>query len=139
MGQEGSTGDVSEMLNFMRTTDRRGFYLAFRDTGTCVDIGRVTLYYRVAPGRSDTFLSCPDVPLPVAGSQTLSTLSCTCINTTNGVGSLDRSCDQNGVCNDDQMCECDLGFGYNSTLGRCIGKEQSIMEVLHAMEMPSNT
>ena len=58
----------------------------------------------------------------VTGSGVLSTLSCTCINGTSGVGSLERSCDLDGVCNEDQQCECDAGFGYNSTLEMCKGK-----------------
>lgn len=117
----GDTGSVMVVLSFPRTEGRRGFYLAFRDTGTCVTIGRVFLYYTVVLGRSETFLRCPDVPLP-RDSQTLSTLSCSCINGTGGVGSLDRSCNQRGVCNEDQRCECDAGFGYNSTLEMCTGE-----------------
>lgn len=114
----GDTGNVMETLSFPRMAGRQGFYLAFRDTGTCVTIGRVLLYFSVALGRSELFLGCPDVPLPGNG-QTFSTRSCTCVNGTSPVGSLDRSCDENGVCNEDQRCECDAGFGYNSTLEMC--------------------
>lgn len=79
-----SSGQGSMQGLTFEFSGHRDFYLALRDIGTCVDIGRVILYYRVAPGCSDTFLSCPDVPLPVVGSQIMSMLSCTCINTTSG-------------------------------------------------------
>lgn len=117
-----STGPVTEMLSFVRTGNREGFYLAFVDTGTCATVERVLLYYRVVVGRNETFLRCPDVALPVAGDQTLSRLSCTCVNSTSGVGSLERACNQDGVCNEDQRCECEPGFGYNSTVEVCIGE-----------------
>ena len=112
---------VGMTLNFARPSATRGFYLGLRDTGTCGNINRIIMYYRVVAGRTDTFLSCPDVPLLVIGSQTTSTLDCMCHNNTSGVGSLGRTCDQDGVCNEDQRCECDPGLGYNSTLEMCLG------------------
>ena len=117
---QGPSGEsVATTLRFPRpSSGRAGFYLAFRDEGTRVEIDRVILYYRVARGFSEPFISCPDVPLPEVGER--SSLSCECIGETMGVESLERSCDSSGVCTDEGLaCECSPGFEFNSTFGLC--------------------
>ena len=121
--QRGSLAFNAETRNFTRPPNFRGFYLAFRDTGTCVNVARIILYYRVARGSADAFTRCPDVPLPIAGSGQVSSLMCTCLGNTSEVsGSLERSCDEDGVCTEGQRCECVAGFQFNATETTCVGK-----------------
>ena len=122
-----SVSSVEETLNFTRPPDFQGFYMAIRDPGTCGNIGRIIVYYRVAPGFSQTQIDCPDVPLPIIGSGATSSVSCTCLGNTSALdgSSLERSCDQNGVCTEGQSCGCDAGLQFNSDLNTCVGKGNS--------------
>lgn len=90
-------------------TTASGFYLGFQDNGTDGQINRVIVFYRVARGRKEDLLSCPDVPLPVQGS--ISQENCSCVDTASSTSSsLIRRCNAEGVCNEDQVCACKPGF-----------------------------
>ena len=121
---EQASRDVTETRNFTRPSDSQGFYLAFRDPGTCGIVNRIIVYYRVLPGRSDTLTSCPAVPLPVIGNGRSSSRSCTCLGNSSEVrdGDLERICDQNGMCTDGGSCKCDAGFTFDYDTDMCVGR-----------------
>ena len=115
-----NTRAVTSILHISRPTSRRGFYLGLQDTGTCGNVERVLAFYNIAPSRIDGPLRCPAVPLPVV--RETSTVNCECLSHSSGIGSLSRTCDRDGVCNEGQMCGCDPGYEFNTTLIECSSK-----------------
>ena len=82
------------------------------------------LYFSVLFSRSEALIDCPDIPLPVNGSGDISSMSCTCLGNSSALDgqSLERSCDQNGVCTEGQSCGCDAGLEFSSDLNTCVGR-----------------
>ncbi len=115
-------------FSFVRPEPRTtGFYLGIQDDGTQGIIGRVIVFYHVARGRREDLLTCPDVPFPVQGANVNSQESCSCVANANSAGAtLVRSCNDNGVCNENQVCGCNPGFqlqlmnGINTCTGTII-------------------
>ena len=87
-----------------------GFYLGILDDGTLGSIVRILVYYHVAPGRTESLLTCPDVPLPIRGSDSISERSCSCLANASPTTTLVRRCDESGACNENQVCGCNPGF-----------------------------
>ena len=114
---------VGMTLNMVRpSVRRRGFYLGIHDEGTCGSVIRIIMYYRVVHGRTQTLLTCPDVPLPpLQQPQSTSQGLCTCApNASPAPGStLQRTCRTDSTCNENQDCACSPGFEFNS--GNCRG------------------
>lgn len=102
-----------------------GFYLGILDDGTCGTVDRIIVYYRVVRGRTQALLTCPDVPLPPEGSSSTSQKPCVChANASPTSATLNRICDVNSVCNEDQACACSPGFELDS--GMCRGKDNEV-------------
>lgn len=50
-------------INF--NTDQRGFYLAFRDSTTCIEITRVLVFYNICPGGVGLLVNRPEIVAPI--------------------------------------------------------------------------
>lgn len=101
-----------------------GFYLGINDIGTIGMVSRIIVYYRTVrwdPPRE--LLTCPDVAFPPQGTDSTSQETCVCdSNASQFSDTLDRICDVNGVCNEDQECACSPGFQLNGGVceGECV-------------------
>ena len=103
-----------------------GFYLGFRDTGTCVNLLRLQVYYRISPRRTVGLVTYPEIALPPQGSSETVTAMATCaVNSTN-LTSLLVTCFANGTCVDVASCACVPGHGYVAGTGgsaQCSGEQ----------------
>ena len=113
------SGDTTVELRFNRPSEFNGLYLGFQDTGTCGDIKRFQVYYRIAPPVTDGLLSCPEVPLVTGDTNSA---DCNCAENSSPIGDLKRTCSDDGVCSDLAICNCDCGYQITSTGKQCIGK-----------------
>ena len=94
-------------------TNYNGFYLGFRDQGTCGQINRVRVYHRIAPGYSQGLLTCPDIALPIEGTTDTNTGPCSCATNAAGSTSLDLTCSADGTCTGNPSCGCVPGYQLN--------------------------
>ena len=113
------SGDITVELRFNRPLGFRGLYLGFRDTGTCGQIKRFQVYYRIAPPVDVGLLSCPEVPL-ATGRTSLSPCSCAEYSAT--TGNLERMCSDNEECSELPECICNGGYRMSSSGTTCVGK-----------------
>ena len=106
-----------------RPDSDEGFYLGFRDTGTCGTISRVRVYYKVCASKVDGLTSYPSLPLPAQNSQEPNIAYAYCAyNSFNSVASGYKAY-ANGRCEYGARCECRLGYEEvtTATAARCRG------------------
>ena len=96
-------------FSFTPSSNTNGFYLGVRDTGTCVNIQRLQVYYRISPQRTDGLVLYPEIALPHAGS---TTAMATCAANSSNLTSLLVMCFANGSCVDVASCACVPGYEY---------------------------
>lgn len=108
------------VYSLVRPAAATGFYLGIQDDGTCGFVNRLIVQYNVVRGRAQTLLTCPDVPVPQQGTNSTSQRQCVCSAGAGPISAtLDRVCNVNSVCNEDQGCACNPGFELSNTM--CIG------------------
>ena len=108
---DGQGGDTVHFPFTRPQSDTNGFYLGVQDDGTCGTVGRILVYYRVARGRTEDLLTCPDVALPIQGSNLNSQGTCSCgANASLASATLNRICNEDGICNENQVCACVPGY-----------------------------
>ena len=113
------SSDITVELRFNRPLGFNGLYLGFRDTGTCGQINRFQVYYRIAPPLTVGLLSCPEVPLATGRT---STSTCSCAENSTTTGNLERMCSDNGECSELPECICNGGYRISSSGTTCVGK-----------------
>ena len=94
-----------------------GFYLGFRDTGTCVNILRLQVYYRISPRRTVGLVTYPEIALPRQGSSGSATAVATCPDNSRNLTSLQVTCFADGRCVDVASCACVPGHEYMAGAG----------------------
>ena len=65
-------------FTFTPSGNFNGFYIGIRDTGTCVNIQRIQVYYRASPSRTDGLVMYPEITLPALSSNAAVTGIVTC-------------------------------------------------------------
>ena len=118
--------DYATSLSFTPSGSTNGFYLGFRDTGTCVNLQRLQVYYRVSPRRTDGLVTYPEIALPRAGSSGTVTAMATCAANSTNLTSLQVTCFADGRCDSVASCACIPGYEYiNGTggSGTCRGEQ----------------
>ena len=85
-----------------------GFYLGGFDTGTCVNILRLQIYYRTSPQRVIGLVTYPEIGLPPPNTSTTSVAICAA--NSEAVSSLQLICYSNGTCVGDPSCHCLGGY-----------------------------
>ena len=106
-----------------------GFYLGFRDTGTCGPVKRIFVYYMKAPMYSNatTLLTCPNVPLPSSGT---TRGSCCCGEKATNASSLERVCRADGTCEEPSTDVCGCQPGYEFVNNQCVGKFEVVTGII---------
>ena len=107
--------------------DATGFYLAIRDSSSCLSIHRVIVFYSVCPAITQDLIIHPETKAPridpVASSSEPITLTGTCVeNAHPEVGDSPRiSCSGGGLWSKVLGCECNEGFQPTENGDACIG------------------
>ena len=98
-----------------------GFYLAFRDQGTCGQVRRVILYYERTLQYNGTLLTCPTVPYPLQGTATTTQGSCCCGENAANNASLNIVCSADQRCVEPMsgVCGCAPGYTFNVDTQAC--------------------
>ena len=109
-------------FSFTPSGSTNGFYLGFRATGTCVNIMRLQVYYRISPERTDGLVMYPEIALPRAGSSETATAMATCAANSISLTSLQVTCFADGRCDSVASCACNPGYEYMGG-GACRGKQ----------------
>ena len=116
-------------FNFTPSGNSNGFYLGFRDTGTCVNLLRIQVYYRISPQRTAGLVTYPEIALPPKhSSETVTDMAVCAANSTN-LTSLLVTCFADGRCVDAASCVCVPGHEYmNGTGGsaQCRGESNTL-------------
>ena len=136
--QQDRTSRVNLRLTLPTSNRPNGFYLGIQDDGTCGNLERIIVYFQVVQGRQEQLLTCPDVALPPLGSTSTSQETCTCAENAGPASStLNRVCDVNGMCNEDQNCGCSPGFELVN--GVCTGLCFVIVCFLYWSSLPDSS
>ena len=106
-------------FNFTPSGNFNGFYLGFRDTGTCVNILRLQVYYIALQPPVDPPVVCPEVGRPPQGSTVPVTCSCPGNSTVTPGSSLQLTCYRNRTCDSNPSCQCN--DGYREIIRGCVG------------------
>ena len=104
-------------FSFTPSGNTNGFYLGFRDTGTCVNLLRLQVYYNALQPVVDPPVTCPEVGRPPQGSTVPVTCSCPGNSTVTPGSSLQLTCHPNGTCTGNPSCQCNEG--YQEITGGC--------------------
>ena len=102
-------------------------YFGIQDVGSYGDIQLIIVYYRVAQGYEQGLVICPNVALPKEGSDTTNSGNCACKSNATNTTSLERICNDAGVCEENPVCMCSPGYQYNNVTGACEGIETKLM------------
>ena len=115
-------------FNFTPSGNTNGFYLGFRDTGTCVNLLRIQVYYRISPQRTAGLVTYPEIALPPKHSSETVTDMAVCAANSANLTSLLVTCFADGRCVDAASCACVPGHEYvNGTGGsaQCSGESNT--------------
>ena len=114
-------------FSFTPSGNTNGFYLGFRATGTCVNILRLQVYYRISPEKTDGLVLYPEIALPCAGSSGSATAMATCAANSINLTSLLVTCFADGRCDSVASCVCIPGYEYMGGAGgsgSCRGEQK---------------
>ena len=116
----GSSTVITE--NFGFNTEESGFYLAFRDPGTCMIISRLVVFYYACPSETIDLVVRPETIAPTIGSSEQLSVSATCVSDSSPVGGdILLKCLERGIwIAPADRCQCDPGF--IPTMSQCLGK-----------------
>ena len=104
--------EYAASFSFTPSGNTNGFYLGFRDTGTCLNILRLQVYYRISHRRTVGLVTYPEIALPPQGSSETVTAMATCAASSTNLTSLLVTCFANGTCVDVASCGCVPGHEY---------------------------
>jgi len=95
-------------FTFIPSGNFNGFYVGVKDTGTCINIQRIQVYYRsFQPATVDPVI-CPGTGLPPAGITAL--VTCSCSANSVATSSLQMTCHSDGTCTGNPTCQCLEGY-----------------------------
>ena len=95
-----------------------GFYIAARNTGSCIDLERLRVYRNNCKYREVGLVIYPDVPAPVSDP---ANIDISCVKNAVVSGSARVTCSSNGTWGpENPACQCRLG--YEEMQSVCVGK-----------------
>ena len=101
---------------FIPSGNFNGFYIGIRDTGTCVNIQRIQIYYRASPSRTDGLVTYPEIALPALSNNAAVTDIAMCAANSRNLTSLQVACFTDGRCEDIATCACNPGYKYVASM-----------------------
>ena len=110
----------TETFTFTLGSSDTGFYIATRDTGTCVGISRLRVYRNNCRSFQSGLVLYPDAPAPVSGSENI---SIKCVDNAVISGSPGVTCHSDGTWGpENPVCECRPG--YEDRMTECTRKSK---------------
>ncbi len=106
-----TTATVTQEFSF-NPGNFNGFYLAFEDDGSCVDLNGLRVYYRICPGKVEGLVTYPEIALPTQGSTMPALRDAICASNSSATSSLELSAFADGTCSGEPTCECNPGYEY---------------------------
>ena len=105
-------------LNFTLQPSQTGFYIAFKDNGTCFGISRVQVYRDNCKSQQNGLVLYPDAPAPVSDSVNI---NIQCVDNAVVSGSARVTCGSDGRWGpQNPVCQCHLGYEDRRT--ECVGR-----------------
>ena len=105
-------------LNFTLQPSQTGFYIAFKDNGTCFGISRVQVYRDNCQSQQNGLVLYPDAPAPVTDSVNI---NIQCVDNAVVSGSARVTCGSDGRWGpQNPVCQCRLGYEDRRT--ECVGR-----------------
>ena len=115
----------TETFTFTLGSSDTGFYIAIRDTGTCVGISRLRVYRNNCRSFQSGLILYPDAPAPVSGSENI---NFNCVNNAEVSGNPHVTCGSDGTWGPaNPACVCSLGYEERQT--ECISKSRDDLQV----------
>ena len=108
MGQTAVATSQTEVVTFELQPGETGFYLSFRDEGTCVDLSRVLVQRFECPSQQKGLVLYPAAPAPVSGS---GAVDISCVTNGETAGSGTATCSSEGEWGPETpVCGCSPGY-----------------------------
>ena len=102
-----SASNTNFTSTFTLTPSEDGFYLAFQDEGTCIELVQVIVYQLRCPPQQVGLVSYPDTPSPLTGQVEVQG---SCKDGAHPEGSLTLMCNSDGTWSGSPACSCDVGY-----------------------------
>ena len=117
-----------EMYSFELESSKNSFYIALRDSGTCIGISRLRVYRYSCPAKQERLVLYTETPAPSSGSVDVST---TCVENSYLASETSTvQCHSNGTWGEYvPVCKCRLG--YEDKVKYCSGKSVCYTGWLH--------
>ena len=115
-------------FSFTPSGNNSGFYLGFKDTGTCVNILRLQVYQKVRSQEIVSLVTHPETPLPRQGSNEPVTKMATCAANSENITSLQVKYFADGSREGNATCACIAGYEYVAGTGgsaQCRGESNN--------------
>ena len=113
-------------ISFVPKESTQGFYMGFRENGTCITLTRVLVYAHICPERVFRLVHHPQTFAPARNSgKTVDILGDCLPNSSQGKGTTIRPilrCAALGIWVETEGCVCNPGFVYNEETEKCEGK-----------------
>ena len=125
-----NTSTQIENVCFTLSSSQRGFYLAFRDQGSCFTLWRIYIHGTRCPQQQIGLVLFPETQSPSKGSADRGTVA-ECVRDASPVTSLNLKCDDEGAWDTTPVCECNPGYrqitgrdGHLACEGMCATRVQ---------------
>ena len=115
-----STATFGTVLSFNLKPNDAGFYVAFRDGGSCTSLNRVQIYYYQCPALQMGLALYPLTPAPTKQNSPAA-VNASCVSGGINSTSLSLQCDNSGAWNGSVNCLCSSSYGYMTVGGSCTG------------------
>ena len=103
----------NETFTFTMQSSQTGFYIAIRDTGSCIAVSRLRVYRYNCPPFQTRLVLYPDAPAPASASENI---NITCVDNAVVSGSAQVTCGSDGRWGpENPVCQCHLGYEDRTT------------------------
>ena len=106
-----TTNILEPVLSFNLKPNDTGFYVAFRDGGSCINLNRVKIYYYQCPGQQIGLVLFPVTTAPTKSNSPL-TVAASCVIGGINTSSLNLQCNTSGAWSGSPSCICSFADGY---------------------------
>lgn len=128
-------------LTFTLKAGNGGFYLGFRDQGSCTSLNRVNVYNYQCPQKQVGLVNQFLTAAPTIQNSPM-TISASCVSGSFNTTSLDLFCNSTGIWSGFSTCICNTSGGYRDTGGKCEGCDRGRWlntSTLTCQRCPANT
>ena len=137
---------ANQVIRFNRPMNHKGFYLGIEDVGSCGNITRVQVFYKICPAKVVGLVTYPSLALPPLNSLKPSEASGHCAVNSLNTTSFQYRAFLNGTCQYESKCVCKEGyrenvlpvFGSSLEISVCEGKHHFDNNDVSICTLPRN-